>query len=614
MKTLLLLQLFISLILVTHTSKRSQGQGHYQNQGQGNQKNQGYGHNQNQGQGNQHNQGSGRYQNQEQRKHHNQEPGKHHYQEQGNHHNQGWRNQLNQEQGNQQNQGQGNHQNQGQGNHQNQGQGNTQNQGQGNTQNQGQGNTQNQGQGNQQNQGQGGHENQGWGNQQNQGQGGHENQGWGNQQNQGQANTQNQGGGNQQNQGQGTQQSKEQGNQQNQEQCNQQNQEQCNQQWQESVSQSQMEFAVKIYQQISSQTERPQPNLFISPINIYITLSTLALGAHGKTREEILYTLGLDGTKPDTGLHEGNRKILQELRQESKDMDFKLGSEIFLKKGGAYLPQFQQYLATYYNTAIQTISFSDPEAAKKTINKIVSDRTNQKIRNMVSSLESKTSMVLVDYAVFQGIWNSVFNKQNTEMMDFTLNDGTSVKVPMMHQWGLYKTYKDVAMDCNVVEVPYKGNISLFIILPQLRTLNSAVETMTAHRLKTYIQAVRTSFIRLRIPKVSFNQPANLKHNLVAMGLESMFSENANFFGASKDQKLQVSGIYHQAYINIDEGGTEMNSATDTKMNFVIPSLTFNVDRPFIMLIYHKFAETILGMGRVLNPSWQDSQQQRQEEM
>ncbi|XP_073466824.1 serine protease inhibitor A3K-like [Aquarana catesbeiana] len=630
MKTLLLLQLFISLILMTYTTKQNQEQGNHQDQGQGYSQNQGQGYSQNQGQGNQQNQGQGYHQDQGQGNQQNQGQSNHQNQGHGNQQNQGQDysqnqgqgNQQNQGQdyrqkqgqGNQQNQGQGNQQNQGQGNHQNQGQGNQQNQGQDYSQNQGQGNQQNQGQGNQQNQGQDYRQKQGQGNQQNQGQSNQKNQGQDYSQNQGQGNQQNQGQGNQQNQGQGNQQNQGQVNHKNQEQGNQQNQEQGNHQWQESVSQSQMDFAVRIYQQISSHSERPQPNLFISPISIYITLSMLALGAQGKTREEILDTLGLDGTKTDMGLHEGNKKILQELQQQSKDMAFKLGNEIFLRKGGAYLPQFRLYLADYYNTAIQTISFSDPEAAKRTINNIVSDRTDQKIQNMVSRLDWKTSMVLVDYAVFQGKWKSKFYRSSTEILDFMLSDGTSVPVPMMRQWGLFKTYKDNAMGSDVVELPYEGNVSLFIILPQSRTLSSVEIMLTAQKVKEYVQSVRTSFIRLRIPKLSFNHLVDLRHHMMVMGMESMFTENANFLRFSKDEKLQVSDIYHQSYIDIEEEETEMSSATDAKFNIVIPSLFFNVDRPFIMLIYHKVAETILGMGRVMNPSWSVPQQQGQGEI
>ncbi|XP_040188527.1 serine protease inhibitor A6-like isoform X3 [Rana temporaria] len=597
-----------------HGNHQNQGQGNHQNQGQGNHRNQGQGYHQNRGQFNQQDQEQDNHKNTGQDNQQNQGQGDHQNQEQGHHQNQGQDNQQNQGQGNQRNQGQGNQQNQGQSNQQNQGQGNYQNQGQGNHQNQGQGDHQNQGQGNHQNQGQGNQQNQGQGNHQNQGQGDHQDQGQGNQQNQGQGNHQNQGQGDQQNQGQGNHQNQGQGDHQNQGQGNQQNQGQGNHQWQESVSQSQMHFAVRIYQQISSPTERPQPNLIISPISIYTTLSIVALGSHGKTQEEILHTLGLGDPKADMGLHEGNRKILQELRQQSKDMDFKLGNEIFLKKGGANLPQFQRDLADYYDAATQTISFSDPEAAEKTINNIVSDKTDQKIQNMVSNLDSKTSVVLVDYAVFQGKWKSQFNRQNTEMIDFMLNDGTSVPVPMMSRWGLYKTYKDTAMECNVVEVPYAGDTSLFIILPQLHSLNRVEETLSAQKIKQYVESVTTSFIRLRIPRVSFKHPANLGHDLTLMGMESIFTEKADFLKFSKDEKLHVSDISHQSYITMEEGETEMNSATDAQSNVLFPSLTFNVDRPYIMLIYHKVTKTLLGMGRVMNPAWQDRQQKGNGEM
>lgn len=74
-----------------------------------------------------------------------------------------------------------------------------------------------------------------------------------------------------------------------------------------------------------------------------------------------------------------------------------------------------------------------------------------------------------------------------------LSDGTSVPVPMMRQWGLFKTYKDNAMGSDVVELPYEGNVSLFIILPQSRTLSSVEIMLTAQKVKEYVQSVRTRY-------------------------------------------------------------------------------------------------------------------------
>lgn len=67
--------------------------------------------------------------------------------------------------------------------------------------------------------------------------------------------------------------------------------------------------------------------------------------------------------------------------------------------------------------------------------------------------------------------------------------------------------------------------------------------------------------------------------------------------------LNENQFIHQPSINIDEGGTEASSATDAQLNLAIASPEFKVDHPFLVLLYHKVAKIILGMGRIINPLW-----------
>lgn len=165
-------------------------------------------------------------------------------------------------------------------------------------------------------------------------------------------------------------------------------------------AEAQMDFALKIYQSIAPLSEICPANLFISPVSIYTTLSMLALGARSTTRQEILQGMGPNDTETDEELHEGHKKLLQVLSHQSKDMKFHLGNEIFVDQSAKILQEYQHKVAHYYNASIQTVRFRDPQTAEKTINMLVSDKTDQRIENVAGN--SKTSMVLLDYAVFEG--------------------------------------------------------------------------------------------------------------------------------------------------------------------------------------------------------------------
>lgn len=368
------------------------------------------------------------------------------------------------------------------------------------------------------------------------------------------------------------------------------------------ISEAHMDFAVNMYKLVSSSLIKAPSNLFFSPVSVYTTLSMLALGARSTTRLEILQGMGLNDTKTNIHLHEDYRKFLQVVSQKTKDVKFKLGNEIFINKLENILPEYQQNVTYYYNASIQTISFSDPQNAEKTINKFVSDRTDNKIQNLVGNLDPKTLMVLLDHMVFQAKWESEFDPHNTEERSFTVNENTSVLVPMMYRRGLYKTYKDKELECDMVEVPYAGKVSLLIIVPQLGDLRMVEKNLTRQRIKQYFSSKKTSLLDLYIPKVSFNTPVNVQFGLLSMGMARIFSsDNAEFSRISKKSRIRVSKILHQSFMSIEERGTEVRSATSAQLNYVLPSPEFKVDRPFLMLVYHKPTETILGMGRFKEP-------------
>ncbi|XP_077322762.1 serine protease inhibitor A6-like [Lithobates pipiens] len=361
------------------------------------------------------------------------------------------------------------------------------------------------------------------------------------------------------------------------------------------VSESQMDFAVRIYQHISAPTMRPSPNLLISPISIYTTFSMLALGARSRTHKEILIALGLEDTVTDEELHDANRKLLQVLSQPANDMEFKDHKEVFIDESVKILPEYKQNMAQYYNASISTINFNDPENTEKTIFKLVSDRADNK----------KQNMVILDNARFQGKWQSEFHKENTEKRNFMLNEEKTKLVPTMHQQGMYMTYKDTEVECDVVEVPYAGNISLLVIVPKLGDIDRVVQTLTPQRIKNYFSFMKTSMLDLYLPKVSFKDQFSLKYIMSLMGMESLFSsEDADFSGISEDGKIQLINIYHQSSTNIEELEAVASGVTDTRVHYNLnlnSNPEFKADRPFLMLIYHKVTQTILWIGRVTNP-------------
>ncbi|HHD92229.1 MAG TPA: hypothetical protein ENL06_01215, partial [Candidatus Portnoybacteria bacterium] len=69
------------------------------------------------------------------------------------------------------------------------------------------------------------------------------------------------------------------------------------------------------------------------------------------------------------------------------------------------------------------------------------------------------------------------------------------------------------------------------------------------------------------------------------------------------QNLFISKVIHQAFIKVDEEGTEAAAATGVVMDkAVMASNIFRVDHPFIFLIQDKEHGEILFLGSIVNPN------------
>ena len=80
---------------------------------------------------------------------------------------------------------------------------------------------------------------------------------------------------------------------------------------------------------------------------------------------------------------------------------------------------------------------------------------------------------------------------------------------------------------------------------------------------------------------------------------------ADFSGMTTEEQLFISQVIHQAYVKVDEKGTEAAAATAVVMAMTaMPTNIFRADHPFIFIIQEKETGNILFLGRVTDPTKQ----------
>jgi len=125
----------------------------------------------------------------------------------------------------------------------------------------------------------------------------------------------------------------------------------------------------------------------------------------------------------------------------------------------------------------------------------------------------------------------------------------------------------------------------------------------------WLQRLYTSFapteLMIGLPRWTFRTKSDLSRALVALGMPTAFSGQADFGAMAQREPLMISDVLQQAFIAVDEQGTEAAAATAVMMAttaMMPPALRLTADRPFLFTIRHVASGLPLFLGRVTDPT------------
>ncbi|XP_028637894.1 kallistatin [Grammomys surdaster] len=369
------------------------------------------------------------------------------------------------------------------------------------------------------------------------------------------------------------------------------------------------DFAFRLYHLIASQNS--EKNIFFSPLSISVSLAMLSIGAVGDTQTQILEGLGFNLTKlSQLEIHEGFRSLQHTIARPFSELHVSVGNVLILSQGLQLLPEFASATETSYNSKVLHANFRDKEAAVQLINNYVQEKTQGKIRNLVSNLSPDVRMVLVNYIFFRGLWKKPFPFSGVSTRDFYVDENTVVKVPMMLQDEQEHWYiEDRRVPCTVLRMDYKGDAVAFFILPNRGKMNEVEQVLSPGMLIRWNRLLQNRFfyrkLTLQFPKFSISNSYALDEILPDLGFQDLFTPHANFSNINKGEKLQLSKVFHKATLDVNEVGTEAAASTGSFAIFLSARhkkrhLTFN--RPFLLVIYSTSTQNILFMGKLVNPT------------
>jgi len=369
------------------------------------------------------------------------------------------------------------------------------------------------------------------------------------------------------------------------------------------------QFALDYYSKLR---EKEKSNIFFSPFSISSALAMTYEGAKEKTAEEIraVFYFPADDNLRRTEY----AAIFNKLNRENKKYQLSIANALWAEKDYQFLTEYFDRVEKYYGGKAVNLDFKkDPEGSRIVINNWVKDQTNDKIKDLIPQglINPITRLVLTNAIYFKGEWVLQFNEKETRDEDFRISKNNRVKVPMMQRVDENAEFNYTENGkLQILEMPYSGEeISILILLPKNDDLATIENLLSSKKLSEWKKDLKKQRVNVFIPRFKFETKYFLADDLKTMGMPTAFKwPGADFSGIDGTKDLIIDEVIHQAFVEVNEKGTEAAAGTAVIMDLgAIGGTTskipvFRADHPFIFLIQEKSNGNILFTGRVVNPT------------
>jgi serpin B len=367
-------------------------------------------------------------------------------------------------------------------------------------------------------------------------------------------------------------------------------------------------FAFDLFRDLVA--EDTNKNVFISPLSISMALAMTYNGAEGTTKDAMAQTLNFGNMTLEEINHEYSN-LMESLKNVDQAVKLLIGNSVWMNKEFEPIvePSFLERVGTSYDGEMFTRDFGNPQTPSE-INGWVDKSTEGKIKDAIPQIDPELVMLLINAIYFKGEWVTRFDEAQTLKQDFFLPQGNTVNVDMMSTSGNFSYYS--GENCQVARLPYgRDKIAMYVFLPDEGiSLDSFIASLnqTAHdEYVSRLQPIGDLVVKLPKFKVEYGVKS-LNSVLKKLGMETAFEPSeANFSGIASiaPQNLYISYVDHKAIVEVNEEGTEAAAVTVVGMGATsvrIEPPSFVVNRPFFFEIRDDRSDSILFMGKILNPA------------
>jgi serpin B len=357
-------------------------------------------------------------------------------------------------------------------------------------------------------------------------------------------------------------------------------------------------FGTDLFRAIAEQ----DGNLLCSPYSVAVALGMARTGARGSTADEMDRVLhATSATELNAGLNA--------LTQHIEGLGVDAANSLWGQHGVRWERPFLDALAESYGTGLRQVDYiHDSEAALQAINSWTSDQTHEKIPKLLPPgiLDDTTRLVLVNAIYVKAPWAVPFEKSLTQDRPFTRADGSAARVAMMHSSSDVQLSYARGPGWQAVDLPYAdGGLAMAVLVPDLGRLDEILRGFDAAFVRAMLTGLQPTGVALQLPRWTLRTQVLLNEVLGDLGMPTAFTGRADFTGMAREEPLEIAAVMHEAFIAVDEQGTEAAAATAVVMNLAsarLSTVQLTVDRPFLFVLHDTATGTPLFIGRVSDPS------------
>ncbi len=364
-------------------------------------------------------------------------------------------------------------------------------------------------------------------------------------------------------------------------------------------------FAINIIKYLKNDSS----NFFVSPISISSALAMTYEGAEGKTKEQMMKVLLFNNDKDK--LRTDISTILNQAKatRNTSYYNLKIYNTIWAQENYKFLYTFIDNLKNSYKAPVNFVDFTSEKSRKSIIaklNKKVSKQTENKIIDLLTDddIDEETKMILVNAIYFSAKWGTAFDKKKSTEKNF-IGYNHKQKTMFMNRTMQAKYFENDKY--KYLEIQYKDNkAKICIILPNdNKGLADIKSTFNYASLVELEKNAVVRSVKISLPKFTIENKIEMSKILYDAGMRLPFTDKADFTAMTCKKELKIDKIIHQAFINIDEAGTEAAAATAvvmTRITSAAPSkkVEFNANHPFLFFIKENKTKSILFLGQLLD--------------